>query len=93
MPCDHIAVYVHMSKFEDEIKFLLGAFGHMGMKEFMRPIEGVVGLGEETPWLWLSALHGREAIADDVKLLPFHLALKAKGMLVTALYDTILVTR
>ncbi|KIW73265.1 hypothetical protein PV04_01397 [Phialophora macrospora] len=79
MSLHHISYPVHFSKFDDEVNFLLASFEHMGLKECMRPVPGVVGLGEENrPWLWISGLENRQPIGDDVKVLQNHVALRAK---------------
>jgi hypothetical protein len=84
MPVDHISYSVHFSKFDDEVNFILAAFKHLGYKEFMRPCPGVVGLGDDQPWLWISGLDNRQPIGDDVKVLTNHIALGAKGMFAPA---------
>ncbi|KAJ9607419.1 hypothetical protein H2200_008492 [Cladophialophora chaetospira] len=77
MSLDHFAYSVAHSKFEDEVKFLISAFGHLGIKEFIRPAPGVVGLGKDQPWLWVAGIENRQPIPDDVKVLRNHLALTA----------------
>ncbi|KAH0844093.1 hypothetical protein AYO21_02152 [Fonsecaea monophora] len=78
MSCHHLSYPVAFSKVDAEVAFLVGAFGHMGLKEFMRPVPGVVGLGDTKPWLWVSGLEDRQPIPDDAKVLRNHLALEAK---------------
>jgi hypothetical protein len=84
MPCSHVSLPVPFSKADAEAAFLLAAFGHMGLKEIARPGPGVVGLGENAPWLWISGLQRREPIDDDTRILQVHLALTATG---TFLFD------
>ena len=56
MPLDHFAIYVPQSKFEDLVTFLTASLGHLGFKEFMRPVPNVVGLGETTAYFWMSGV-------------------------------------
>ncbi|KIW24210.1 uncharacterized protein PV07_09938 [Cladophialophora immunda] len=78
MSIHHMSYSVHFSKVDDEVAFLLAAFGHMGLKEFLRPVPGVVGLGESAPWLWIVGVEDRQPIPDDTKILRNHVALQAK---------------
>ncbi|OAP59138.1 hypothetical protein AYL99_06436 [Fonsecaea erecta] len=78
MSLHHLAYPVPFSKVEDEVAFLLAAFGHMGLKEVMRPAPGVVGLGEFGPWLWVTGIEERQPISDENKILRNHVALHAK---------------
>jgi hypothetical protein len=55
MPADHFSLVVPEAKLEDLISFLTTSLGHLGFKEMMRPVPHVVGLGEESPYLWISA--------------------------------------
>jgi len=78
MPLDHVSYPVHFSKFDDEINFLVAAFGHLGLKEYARPVPGVVGLGQgQNLWLWISGLEDRKPIGDEVTVLTTHLAVTA----------------
>lgn len=56
MPCDHFSLQVPPSKFDELLSFLISSLGHMGFKEHWRPVPQVVGLGEERPYLWITAL-------------------------------------
>ncbi|EXJ78940.1 hypothetical protein A1O3_08440 [Capronia epimyces CBS 606.96] len=79
MPIDHTSLPVPFSKVDDEVNFILAAFKHVGVKEFIR-YPGVVGLGDDTAYLWISGIdEARQPIPDDVKLLRTHLALAVKG--------------
>jgi hypothetical protein len=84
MPVDHVLIRVGVHQVDAEVAFLVGAFGHMGLKEFMRPIPSVVGLGDEQhPWLWVSGVdQDQKPFSDDDNsdALGIHLALSAKGM-------------
>jgi hypothetical protein len=72
---------VRFSDFDKEIDFLTNSFAHLGFKEFVRPIPGVAGLGDDTgAWFWLSGIQDGKPIPDDTTVLRVHVALKAKGM-------------
>ncbi|KIW50117.1 hypothetical protein PV05_11735 [Exophiala xenobiotica] len=79
-PVDHVSLPCHFSKVGAEVAFLVAAFGHMGLKELIRFGPGVVGLGTDSPWLWVSGLHNstREEVEDDVQISTVHLAVTAK---------------
>ena len=69
-----------MSQFEAEITFLISSFSHLGMKEFLRPVPGVVGLGDtDRPWLWIAGLKDRKPIEDGTEVGVVHVALGAAG--------------
>ncbi|EXJ57705.1 uncharacterized protein A1O5_12495 [Cladophialophora psammophila CBS 110553] len=78
MPIDHMSYAVPFSKVDDEVAFLLAAFSHMGLKEFFRPAPGVVGMGDDSPWLWIAGVEDRQPIPNDAKVLMNHVALQAK---------------
>lgn len=81
MLIDHVSYPVPFSKVDDEVNFLLAACAHMGIHECMRPVPGVVGMGDTAPWLWIGGLEeNHQPIPDDAKLGRTHLALSAKGM-------------
>lgn len=84
MPVDHTSLAVPLSKVDEEVAFLLAAFAHMGLKEVMRPVAGVVGVGDETgPFLWISGFDMNfSPIPDDAQIFRTHLALTAKGRMV-----------
>jgi hypothetical protein len=79
MPLDHFGYIVNHSKFEAEVKFLVAAFKHMGIKEMVRLEIPVAGLGEERPWLWVSGMQNRKPVEDSVEVTKNHIALTAKG--------------
>jgi hypothetical protein len=56
MPLDHFAIYVPQSKFDDLVAFLTTSLSHLGFKEITRPFPTLVGLGESTPYFWMSGL-------------------------------------
>jgi hypothetical protein len=56
MPVDHFSLSVPQSQLESVITFLVSSLQHLGFKEHMRPIPSVVGLGEATPYLWITGL-------------------------------------
>lgn len=69
MPCDHFSLQVPPSKFDELVNFLVSSLAHMGFKEHWRPVPQVVGLGEERPYLWISALIPDNTDADTVAAL------------------------
>lgn len=80
-PIDHITIPCAASKVDAEVAFFIKAFAHMGVKEVMRPFPDYVGLGDTSPWLWISGLNEKfEPIADDVHIQSMHVAVTAKGM-------------
>lgn len=84
MPLHHSSYPVPMDKLEDEIKFLTAALGHMGFKEMLRPVPGVVGLGEQKPYFWISGIgNDRQPLkAEDMeKRITHHYAFSATGLL------------
>ncbi|KIW15403.1 hypothetical protein PV08_05449 [Exophiala spinifera] len=88
----HLCLPCPASKLEAEVAFFSNACAHMGVKEVMRPVPTVVGLGETAPWLWISGVDGkREPIADTEQIHPVHLALAAKDQAqVDAFYEAAL---
>ena len=80
MPIDHTSLPVPFYKVDAEVNFMVAALGHMGIKEFMRPVAGVVGMGDDAPWLWIGGIDEKDQeIPDDAKVYRTHLALTAKG--------------
>lgn len=80
MPIDHVSLAVPFSKVDAEVSFLTAAFAHMDVKEFMRPVPGVVGMGDAAPWLWISGINlAHQPTPDDAPIVRVHLALTAKG--------------
>ncbi|KAJ9642099.1 uncharacterized protein PV06_03331 [Exophiala oligosperma] len=78
-PIDHITIPCAASKVDAEVAFFIKAFAHMGVKEVMRPFPDYVGLGDTSPWLWISGLNEKfEPIADDVHIQSMHVAVTAK---------------
>ncbi|KIX06259.1 uncharacterized protein Z518_04234 [Rhinocladiella mackenziei CBS 650.93] len=79
MPVHHISLPVPFSQVDAEVSFLVAAFGHMDIKEFMRPVPGVVGMGDDRPFLWIVGLDKKhEPVPDDAQITRIHLALSAK---------------
>ncbi|KEF58512.1 lactoylglutathione lyase [Exophiala aquamarina CBS 119918] len=80
MPVDHTSLAVPLSKVELEVAFFLAAYAHMGFKDAIRPVPGVVGLGDETGcFLWISGFDSKfNPISDDAHIFRTHLALSAK---------------
>jgi hypothetical protein len=54
MPIDHFSFMVPQPKLDPLISFLTTSLAHMGFKEMMRPMDNVVGLGEQVPYFWLT---------------------------------------
>jgi len=81
MPIDHVTLPVPFSLVDAEVSFLLASFGHMGIREFKRPMPGIVGLADDTgPMLWISGVDhtdGYKPIPDDARVWRNHLALTA----------------
>lgn len=81
MPFDHFCIVVPQSKLEDIIKFLTTSLAPTGLKEIMRPIPNVVGLGEDKAYFWISTFEpkeGQEELAIDL-LKKNHIAFSAQS--------------
>ncbi|KAK5046607.1 hypothetical protein LTR84_007368 [Exophiala bonariae] len=80
MPIDHTSLPVPFSKVDEEVAWLIAAYGHMGFKVHKSPVPGVVGVGDETgPFLWIFGYDENfSQIPDDAKIFRTHLALSAK---------------
>lgn len=63
---DHTAIVVPASKLDDVVKFLLAALEPLGLKEMMRPIPNSVGLGDQTPFFWVTGIEGDAKILETV---------------------------
>ncbi|KAF4554343.1 Hypothetical protein D9617_4g000960 [Elsinoe fawcettii] len=76
---DHTSLSVPQSKLEDIVKFLLASLGHMGFKEFMRPVPNAVGLGDQTPFFWINAPSGEGIDEKTIEAIckASHIAFKA----------------
>lgn len=88
MPIDHFSILVPKTKLNPLISFLTTSLGHMGFKELFRPIDNVVGLGEQIPYFWLKG-----CVPDDVSeeslmtvLKGMHLAFRAESELNSCVY-------
>jgi hypothetical protein len=81
MPADHFSVLVPNSKIDEVAAFLVSSFQHLGFKEFMRPIPTVVGLGDNTPFLWLSGFDSSEIDEKALEIIgkKQHIALTAQS--------------
>ena len=55
---DHAAIVVPAAKLDDFVNFLVAALEPLGLKEMMRPIPTSVGLGDQTPFFWVSGIEG-----------------------------------
>lgn len=65
---DHAAIIVPASKLDDFVKFLLAALGPLGLKEMMRPVPNSVGLGDQTPFFWVTGVEGDAKTLETVVL-------------------------
>jgi hypothetical protein len=48
------------------VNFLLAALKPFGLKEMMRPIPNSVGLGDQTPFFWVTGIEGDERTLEAV---------------------------
>jgi hypothetical protein len=76
---DHTTLVVPASKLEDIVKFLLTALKPLGLREWMRPIPTSVGLGDATPFFWVTGIEGDEETLRTV-LKSEHFAFSAGSM-------------
>jgi hypothetical protein len=63
---DHTTLVVPISKLDDLVKFLLAALEPLGLREWMRPLPNSVGLGDKTPFFWVSGVSGDEQTLQAV---------------------------
>jgi hypothetical protein len=75
---DHTAIVVPAAKLDDVIKFLLAALKPLGLKEMMRPIPTSVGLGDQTPFFWVTGIEG-DAKTLELVMQNEHTAFSAHG--------------
>jgi hypothetical protein len=75
---DHTAIVVPAEKLDDVVKFLLVALEPLGLKEMMRPIPNSVGLGDQTPFFWVTGIEG-DAKTLEAVLQNEHTAFSANG--------------
>jgi hypothetical protein len=71
MPLDHFSLLVPQSKLDPMVTFLTSSLQHLGFKEYMRPVPTVVGMGDATPFFWLSGLdpsngNGEEKVLEGL---------------------------
>ncbi|KAM0692394.1 hypothetical protein Q7P36_008595 [Cladosporium allicinum] len=84
---DHTTLVVPASKLEDIVEFLLTALKPLGLREWMRPIPTSVGLGDKTPFFWVTDIEGDEETLRTV-LRSEHFAFSAgTNELVDAFYE------
>lgn len=57
MSLHHFSVLVPSAKAEGLITFLKTALAHLDFREFQRPVPGMVGLGKDSPYLWVDSYH------------------------------------
>lgn len=55
---DHTAIVVPASKLDGVVNFLIAALKPLGLKEMMRPLPNSVGLGDQTPFFWVTGIEG-----------------------------------
>jgi len=65
---DHTTLVVPISKLDDIVTFLLAALKPLGLREWMRPIPNSVGLGDATPFFWVTGIEGDEETLRTVML-------------------------
>ena len=75
---DHTALVVPASKLDDFVKFVLAALEPLGLKEMMRPVPNSVGLGDQTPFFWVTGIEG-DARTLEAFVQNEHTAFSAKG--------------
>lgn len=75
---DHTAIVVPAAKLDDVVKFLLAALEPLGLKEMMRPIPNSVGLGDQTPFFWVTGIEGDAKTLETV-VQREHTAFSASG--------------
>jgi hypothetical protein len=63
---DHTTLVVPISKVNDMVKVLLAALEPLGLREWMRPIPTSFGLGDKTPFFWVSGVSGDEQTLQAV---------------------------
>jgi hypothetical protein len=63
---DHTTLVVPISKLDDLVKFLLAALEPLGLREWMRPLPNSVGLGDKTPFFWVTGVSGDEQTLQAV---------------------------
>lgn len=57
MPLHHFCVLVPPAKLEGLVTFLKTSLAHLDFKEFLRPVPGMVGMGNDSPYLWIDSYH------------------------------------
>ncbi|KAF2395828.1 hypothetical protein EJ06DRAFT_484456 [Trichodelitschia bisporula] len=77
MSLDHFSIVVPAPAFEPLIAFLLKSVGHLGLKEIIRPVPQVVGLGVTRPYFWIAISQDDEA-AVTTSLKKQHIAFTAE---------------
>ena len=75
---DHTSIVVPAAKLDDVVKFLLAALEPLGLKEMMRPIPNSVGLGDQTPFFWVTGIEG-DAKTLELVMKSEHTAFSANG--------------
>jgi hypothetical protein len=63
---DHTAIVVPASQLDGVVNFLLAALKPLGLKEMLRPIPNSVGLGDQTPFFWVTGIEGDEKTLEAV---------------------------
>jgi hypothetical protein len=57
---DHTTLVVPASNLNDIVQFLLATLEPLGLREWMRPTPTSVGLGDKTPFFWVTGVEGDE---------------------------------
>ena len=69
MTISHIGITVPASKFEETVKFYEAALKPLGYKIMMRPVEGVIGMGDSmAPDFWISIGNEKMRAGGDIHL-------------------------
>lgn len=81
MPLAHVSVEVPASKVNELVTFLINSLQHLGFKEYFRPIPSVVGMGDESPYLWITGVEfeGSDEATVAKILNKHHVAFNATG--------------
>lgn len=76
---DHIGIIIPHDKFDEEVNFLLAALAPLGMKEQMRPIPGIIGIGDapHNAFLWISGIKDGKPVTTSGH--GYHVAIGAAG--------------
>jgi hypothetical protein len=88
---DHTAIVVPASQLDGVVNFLLAALKPLGLKEMMRPIPNSVGLGDQTPFFWVTGIEG-DAKTPEAVMKNEHTAFTAASRLLPGVRIVLLET-